>query len=391
MMMEGVDPAEFALSPETCRRLREEAAQYYHRYVAFFVLEEFDAVVRDTSRNLRLLDFFNEFAHDDQDRGAVDQFRPYIVMMRARALATQAVRDGESKAAKLAIDDGVEAIRRHFDDAGAPASAFEQSKEVQLLRGMGETLVPRLPKSPMAELKDRLQKAVEDENYELAAILRDELRQMGGQWRPAPGRLSRPSHPPSGPREHGSGAPPIGAPAYHVELTDSNDSKKRLPAISDPGTRRNERAMTAPKQPIYMDNAATTRCDPRVVEAMLPYFTEKFGNPGSRNHRFGWDSEEAVDVARGQVAELIGAGPKEIVFTSGSTESNNLAIKGAAEMYAKKPEGETGRGHIISAIHEHKAVLDPVKRLEKRGFDVHVAHARGGRAHHRGDGSGRDA
>lgn len=122
--------------------------------------------------------------------------------------------------------------------------------------------------------------------------------------------------------------------------------------------------------PIYFDNAATTRCDPRVVEAMLPYFTEKFGNPGSRNHRFGWDAEEAVDIARGQIAELIGSSPKEIVFTSGSTEANNLAIKGAAEMYAKKPEGETGRGHIITAIHEHKAVIDPVKRLEKRGFDV---------------------
>ncbi len=122
--------------------------------------------------------------------------------------------------------------------------------------------------------------------------------------------------------------------------------------------------------PIYFDNAATTRCDPRVVEAMLPYFTEKFGNPGSRNHRFGWESEEAVDIARGQIADLIGASPKEIVFTSGATEANNLAIKGAAEMYAKKPEGETGRGHIITAIHEHKAVIDPVKRLEKRGFDV---------------------
>ena len=122
--------------------------------------------------------------------------------------------------------------------------------------------------------------------------------------------------------------------------------------------------------PIYFDNAATTQCDPRVVEAMLPYLAEKFGNPGSRNHRFGWDAEEAVDIARGQVAELIGAGPKEIVFTSGSTEANNLAIKGAAEMYAKKPEGQTSRGHIISAIHEHKAVIDPVKRLEKRGFDV---------------------
>ena len=125
-----------------------------------------------------------------------------------------------------------------------------------------------------------------------------------------------------------------------------------------------------PKLPMYLDHAATTPCDPRVVEAMLPYFTEMFGNPGSRNHSFGWDSENAVTVARQQVADLIGADSKEIIFTSGSTESNNLAIKGAANMYAKKPAGQTGRGHIISVIHEHKAVLDPCKRMEKEGFDV---------------------
>ena len=125
-----------------------------------------------------------------------------------------------------------------------------------------------------------------------------------------------------------------------------------------------------PKLPIYLDHAATTACDPRVVEAMLPYFTEKFGNPGSRNHSFGWAAEEAVTKARHQVAELIGADPKEIIFTSGATESNNLAIKGAANMYAKKPAGQTQRGHIISVIHEHKAVLDPCKLLEREGFEV---------------------
>ncbi len=124
--------------------------------------------------------------------------------------------------------------------------------------------------------------------------------------------------------------------------------------------------------PVYLDNAATTRCDPRVVEAMLPYFTEIYGNPGSRNHKFGWDSEAAVDTAREQCASLIGAQPKEIIFTSGSTEGNNLAIKGAANMYAKKPAGEKNRGHIITAAHEHKATLDPVKRLMKEGFDVTV-------------------
>ncbi|RMH25502.1 MAG: IscS subfamily cysteine desulfurase [Planctomycetota bacterium] len=124
------------------------------------------------------------------------------------------------------------------------------------------------------------------------------------------------------------------------------------------------------KLPIYLDHAATTRTDPRVVEAVLPMFTENFGNPGSRNHSFGWRAEEAVETARRQVADLLGAEPKEIVFTSGATESNNLAIKGAAYMYAKKPAGETGRGHIITAMHEHKAVLDPCKRLQKEGFDV---------------------
>tara|TARA_R110002072_G_scaffold42064_19_gene118556 strand:- start:146849 stop:148096 length:1248 start_codon:yes stop_codon:yes gene_type:complete len=129
-------------------------------------------------------------------------------------------------------------------------------------------------------------------------------------------------------------------------------------------------SVKAPQLPIYLDHAATTPCDPRVVEAMLPYFTEMFGNPGSRNHSFGWDAENAITTARQQVADLIGADPKEIIFTSGSTESNNLAIKGGANMYAKKPAGQTGRGHIISVIHEHKAVLDPCKRLEKEGFDV---------------------
>ncbi len=122
--------------------------------------------------------------------------------------------------------------------------------------------------------------------------------------------------------------------------------------------------------PIYLDHAATTPCDPRVVEAMLPFFTKMYGNPGSRNHSFGWESEDGVEHAREQVARLLGADPKEIVFTSGSTESNNIAIKGGASMYAKAPAGSTERGHIISAIHEHKAVLDPVKRLMKEGFDA---------------------
>ena len=116
--------------------------------------------------------------------------------------------------------------------------------------------------------------------------------------------------------------------------------------------------------PIYLDNHATTRTDPRVLEAMLPYFTERFGNAASRNHSYGWVAEEAVEKGRKQLADLIGASAKEIVITSGATESNNLALKGVAEMYAQKGN------HLIAVATEHKAVLDTCKRLEKHGCRV---------------------
>lgn len=116
--------------------------------------------------------------------------------------------------------------------------------------------------------------------------------------------------------------------------------------------------------PIYLDHSATTPCDPRVVDAMLPYFTKSFGNAASRNHPFGWQAEEAVDYAREQVAKLVGCDPKEIIFTSGATESDNLALKGVFEMYASKGN------HIITCNIEHKAVLDTCKRIEKEGGEV---------------------
>ncbi len=116
--------------------------------------------------------------------------------------------------------------------------------------------------------------------------------------------------------------------------------------------------------PVYLDNNATTACDPRVVEEMLPYFTRHFGNSASRSHAFGWQAEEAVNYAREQVAALVGAIPQEIIFTSGATEADNLAIKGVADMYKGKGN------HIITAATEHKAVLDTCKHLEKQGFEI---------------------
>lgn len=120
----------------------------------------------------------------------------------------------------------------------------------------------------------------------------------------------------------------------------------------------------AVKLPIYMDNHATTPMDPRVLEAMLPFFRETFGNAASRSHPFGWEAEKAVDTAREQIAALMNADSKEIIFTSGATESDNLALKGVAEMYREKGN------HIITSVIEHKAVLDSAKRLEKWGFQV---------------------
>lgn len=174
----GEDEDRLVLTPDDCRALRDEAAQYYHRYVALLILEDFEGVVRDTTRNLRVLDLCARFAQVDDDRGTLEQFRPYIMMMRARALASQALRDNETKAAVVAIDEGLEALRRYYTDASEP-EAFSGSNEAQALQEMRDSLVPKLPAAPpsqAAELRQRLQHAIDQENYELAAILRDEIR-----------------------------------------------------------------------------------------------------------------------------------------------------------------------------------------------------------------------
>jgi cysteine desulfurase len=125
-----------------------------------------------------------------------------------------------------------------------------------------------------------------------------------------------------------------------------------------------ESGANKPPMPIYFDYQATTPCDPRVLEKMLPYFTEHFGNPHSRNHAFGWEAEAAVEKARADIAELIGADEKEVIYTSGATESNNLALKGVARFYKER------KNHIVTAVTEHKCVLDSCRHLEMEGFDV---------------------
>lgn len=169
--------AGFVLTEDECRELREEAVQYYHRYVCLMVLDEYDGVVRDTSRNLRVLDLCRKYGATEQDREILEQFRPYIVMMRARALASQALADNEAKAAVLHIDEALENLRSHFTEEGEGES-FDEVSEVQILRGMRDALLPKLPVSQKAELRARLQRAIEQENYELAAILRDELKNL---------------------------------------------------------------------------------------------------------------------------------------------------------------------------------------------------------------------
>lgn len=180
---DALAPGEVAsldLTEDECRELREEAIQFYHRYMALLAIDEFEGVIRDTARNLRVLDFCAKHAASERDRDELEQFRPFIMMIRARAAAGQALKAEEPKAALVAIDEALEALRLHFADKGE-IDAFEQSGEVQMLRAMRGQLVPKLPVSQKTELRQRLQDALSRENYELAAILRDELRLLGDE------------------------------------------------------------------------------------------------------------------------------------------------------------------------------------------------------------------
>ncbi len=173
------EPAEgrFDLSPEDAKLIRDETVQVYHRYVALLVLEDFARVIRDTTKNLRALEFMATHAQTEADRQSMEPYRAYITMMQARALAGQALDANEPKAAVLAIDQALDSLREHFANRG-DGDAFDQAGEVQALRAMRASLIPKLPVSLKTELQQRLSEALEAENYELAAILRDELGQL---------------------------------------------------------------------------------------------------------------------------------------------------------------------------------------------------------------------
>lgn len=169
----------FVVSPPECQALREEAVQYYHRYVALMVLGEYERVRQDVLRNLKLLDLCRDYAAADDDQAILEQFRPHLVAMRARSEAEMAVAGKQPRSALDALDRGLDELRVIYEEAGQP-EAYDASNEVQLLRGMRDTLVPKLPSSQRHELEERLRAAIAAENFELAAILRDELRMMKG-------------------------------------------------------------------------------------------------------------------------------------------------------------------------------------------------------------------
>lgn len=167
----------FVLSSDECRALREEAVMYYHRYVGLFVLEDYEGVVRDTTRNLAVIDLLRDYAAEEIDRQALEHLRPHLITMRARAEAAHALAQKNPRAALRVLDAAIADIRATVSSVETP-DADEGSNDLELLQGMRDALVPRLPVSQRVELEERLQAAIAAENFELAAILRDELRML---------------------------------------------------------------------------------------------------------------------------------------------------------------------------------------------------------------------
>jgi len=170
----------FHLTAEQCQSLREEAEMYYRRYLSLFVLEDFPGVVRDTDRNLRLIDFCGKFAVEEQDRLVLEQFRPYIVMMKARAAASIEFKDKRFVEALKIVDEALESIREFFTAIGQ-TEAYGQSNEVRVLKRIARDIRKKMPVDPMQKLQSQLERAVRNERYEDAARLRDEIRRKSGQ------------------------------------------------------------------------------------------------------------------------------------------------------------------------------------------------------------------
>lgn len=169
----------FTMTGDQCQSLREEAAMYYQRYLSLFVLEDFSGVVRDTARNLRVLDLCGKFAEDEQDRLFLEQYRPYITMMNARASASMLLQEGKVGDALRRVREGMESIKTFFDEFGQP-EAYAQSNEVRVLKRLARDIRRKIPVDPMTKLHNQLQRAVKAERYEEAAKLRDEIKRKTG-------------------------------------------------------------------------------------------------------------------------------------------------------------------------------------------------------------------
>lgn len=180
----------FELSPDACQALREETVQYYHRYLAEFVLEEFESVARDTARNIRVLDLCRQYAQSEGDRGLLEQYRPYLIMMHTRAQAHLALRRGAFKTALARVKAGLRSIHEIMVEADQE-EAFEKTMEVVILQSLREEISARLPADPLEKLESELQKAIQEERYEDAVVLRDRVDQMRAQRSAPPTRRHR--------------------------------------------------------------------------------------------------------------------------------------------------------------------------------------------------------